>query len=162
VGKNACQKPVTSALDLPPTSDLTVGSAGLSFLQVIEDNLMDFKNDNITVYYDGGCPSCIKDMHTYDKLSTEAGNPVTWVDITGREDHLRRIGIDPVRALMELHIQDQNQNVLSEMDAYIVLMNRVPRLKPLAWLIGLPVLRPLLSKLYHWMVEHRLKGQGRL
>jgi len=123
---------------------------------------MESKSDKITVYYDGGCPSCINDMHYYDKLSIEAGNPVTWVDITGREDHLRQIGIDPVRALMELHIKDQNQNVLSELDAYIVLMNRVPRLKPLAWLIGLPVLRPLLSKLYHWMVERRLKRQGRL
>lgn len=123
---------------------------------------MDSKENNITVYYDGSCPSCIKDMHTYDKLSIEAGKPVTWMDITGREDHLRRIGIDPVRALMELHIKDQNQNVLSELDAYIVLMNRLPRLKPLAWLIGLPVLRPLFAKLYHWMVARRLNRQGRL
>jgi len=122
---------------------------------------MDPKDSDITVYYDGSCPSCIKDMHTYDKLSGAAGKPVTWVDITGQEDHLRRIGIDPVRALLELHIQDQNQQVLSEMDAYIALMNRVPRLKPLAWLIGLPVLRPLLAKLYHWMVTRRLKRQGR-
>ena len=80
---------------------------------------MDPKDSDITVYYDGRCPSCIKDMHTYDKLSSAAGKPVTWVDITGQEDHLHRIGIDPVRALMELHIQDQNQKVLSEMDAYI-------------------------------------------
>jgi len=122
---------------------------------------MDSKDNNITVYFDGSCPSCIKDMHAYDKLSSEAGKPVTWVDITGRDDHLRRIGIDPVRAFLELHIKDQNQNVLSEMDAYIVLLNRVPRLRPLAWLISRPALRPLLAKLYHWMVESRLKRQGR-
>jgi len=122
---------------------------------------MDSKDDKLTVYYDGSCPSCIKDMHTYDRLAIKAGNPVTWVDITGREEHLRQVGIDPVRALMELHIRDQNQHVLSEMEAYIALMNRVPRLKPLAWLIGLPVLRTLLARLYRRMVRRRLKRQGR-
>lgn len=123
---------------------------------------MDSKDNNITVYYDGSCPSCIKDMHSYDKLSIAAGNPVTWVDITGQEEHLRQVGIDPVRALLELHIRDQNQKVLSEMDAYIVLLNRVPRLRLLAWLIGLPIVKPLCSKLYQWMVTRRLIRQGRL
>ena len=120
------------------------------------------KNDDITVYYDGSCPSCIKDMHHYDNLSTAAGNPVTWVDITGQDEQLRQIGIDPLKALLELHVKDQNQKVLSEIDAYILLMNRVPRLKPLAWLISLPIVKPLLSKVYHWMVVRRLTRQGRL
>lgn len=117
---------------------------------------------DITVYYDGGCPSCIKDMHYYDKLSTEAGNPVTWVDITGSDVHLRQIGIDPLQALMELHVKDKEQKILSELDAYILLMNQVPRLKPLAWLVSLPIVRPLLSKAYHRLVNRRLKRSGRL
>ena len=101
-------------------------------------------------------------MHQYDYLSTAAGNPVTWVDITGQDEHLRQIGIDPLKALLELHVKDQNHKVLSEIDAYILLINRVPRLKPLAWLISLPIVKPLLSKVYHWMVVRRLKRQGRL
>jgi hypothetical protein len=44
--------------------------------------MMVSENDDITAYYDGSCPSCIKDMRQYDYLSTAAGNPVTWVDIT--------------------------------------------------------------------------------
>lgn len=120
------------------------------------------KNDNITVYYDGSCPSCIKDLHHYDKLSTAAGNPVTWVDITGPGVNLSQIGIDPLKALMALHVIDQDQRVLSEMEAYILLMKRVPRLKPLAWFISLPIVKPLLSKIYRWMVERRLNRQGRL
>lgn|GEM_PF-2591931 len=50
--------------------------------------------------------------------------------------------------------------IVSEVDAYILLMNKVPILKPLAWLIGLPLIRPILAKLYHWQVNRRLKARG--
>jgi len=41
-------------------------------------------------------------------------------------------------------------------------MGKVPLLKPLAWLIGLPLIRPLLARLYHRMVIRRLQRSGRL
>ncbi|MEN8259898.1 MAG: DUF393 domain-containing protein [Pseudomonadota bacterium] len=116
----------------------------------------------ITVYYDGACARCVRDRDTYEKLAGKGGGEVCWFDITGREDQLREIGIDPHKALTELHVRDENQRVLSELDAYILLMGKVPLLKPLAWLIGLPVIRPLLSRLYHWMVIRRLTESGRL
>ncbi|SDH58591.1 alpha/beta fold hydrolase [Nitrosomonas sp. Nm132] len=116
----------------------------------------------ITVYYDGACPACIKDRQNYEKLAGKGGEDVCWFDITGQDAHLHDIGIDPHKALSELHVHDEHQRIVSELDAYIVLMARVPLLKPLAWLIGLPVIRPLLSRLYHWMVNRRLKKSGRL
>ena len=75
---------------------------------------------------------------------------------------MREIGIDPHKALTELHVKDENQRILSEMDAYILLMSKVPLLKPLAWLIGLPLIRPLLARIYHWQVSRRLSLSGRL
>jgi predicted DCC family thiol-disulfide oxidoreductase YuxK len=75
---------------------------------------------------------------------------------------LREIGIDPQKALMELHVKNENQQLLSEIDAYILLMSKVPRLRPLAWLIGLPLIRPILSKVYHWQVNRRLRHSGRM
>lgn len=116
----------------------------------------------ITVYYDGACPSCIKDRRDYEKLAGESGKEVCWFDITGQDDHLRGIGIDPRKAISELHVRDEHQHIVSELDAYIVLMTRVPILKPLVWLIGLPIIRPILSSLYHRMVQRRLKKTGRL
>ncbi len=120
------------------------------------------EKQNITVYYDGACPSCIKDRKNYEKLAGESGEDVCWFDITGQEAHLRDIGINPQKALFELHVRDEHQQIVSELDAYILLMSRVSLLKPLAWLIGLPVIRPLLSSLYHRMVSRRLKKSGRL
>ena len=116
----------------------------------------------INVYYDGACQKCVKDRLTYEKLAGKAGENVCWIDITGREEQLRKIGIDPHKALTELHVQDENQQILSEMDAYILLMSKVPLLKPISWLIGLPLIRPLLAGIYHWQVNRRLRRSGRL
>lgn len=116
----------------------------------------------VTVYYDGACPKCVKDRHNYEKLSGRAGKNVCWFDITGQDEQLREIGIDPQKALTELHVKNENQQILSEIDAYILLMSKVPLLKPLAWLIGLPFIRPMLSKVYHLQVNRRLRRSGRI
>ncbi len=123
---------------------------------------MDQSNEKITVYYDGACPSCVKDRKSYEKMAGKAGEDVCWFDITGQDAQLRGIGIDPHKAMTELHVRDERQRVVSELDAYILLMQRVPRLKMLARLISLPVIRPVLSTLYRWMVRKRLKKTGRI
>ena len=116
----------------------------------------------IIVYYDGACPKCVKDRLNYEKLAVKAGENVCWMDITCQEEQLREIGIDTHKALSELHVKDESQQILSELDAYILLMSRVPLLKPLAWLIGMPLIRPLLARIYHWQVNRRLRLSGRL
>lgn len=118
--------------------------------------------EKIVVYYDGACPSCVKDRHRYERLAGAGADQVEWFDITGREVDLRAIGIDPLKAMTELHVQDEHQRVHSELDAYILLLERVPLLKPLAWLISLPLIRPALARLYHRQVNNRLRCSGRL
>jgi predicted DCC family thiol-disulfide oxidoreductase YuxK len=114
------------------------------------------EDDKLTVYYDGACPKCIRDRETYEKLSASSADQVCWFDITGQDLQLRELGIDPQKALSELHVRQPNGRIVSELDAYILLMNKVPSLKPVAWLIGLPLIRPLLARLYHWQVNRRL------
>ena len=123
--------------------------------------MIEHRPGKLTVYYDGACPSCVRDRRNYERLAGENSN-VCWLDITGREDELRALGIAPKKALTELHVSDERKNIISEVDAYRVLMNRVPRLKPLAWLIGLPIIRPIVSWVYHWQVNRWLRREGRL
>lgn len=123
---------------------------------------MNEHKDMITVYYDGACPKCVKDRHHYENLAGNAGKNVYWFDITNQDESLIELGIDPQKALMELHVKNEKQQIYSEIDAYILLMSKVPLLKPLAWLIGLPLIRPMLSKIYHRQVNHRLHNSGRL
>lgn len=75
---------------------------------------------------------------------------------------LSELGIDPIKALTELHVKDENETILSEIDAYILLMAKVPVLQAIAWLIGLPLIRPMIAKIYHWRVNRRLYQSGRL
>ncbi len=117
-------------------------------------------DSKVTVFYDGSCPACIKDRRWYEKLAGERGSAVEWLDITGRDNALREAGIDPDKALRELHVKDDQGIIHREMDAYILLMSRVTLLKPVAWLIGLPGIRPVLARLYHAWVSRRLDGQG--
>ncbi len=72
------------------------------------------------------------------------------------------MGIDPAKALTELHVTDEYDQVHSELDAYILLMSRVSILRPVAWLIGLPLIGPSLAWLYHWLVNRRLHLSNRI
>ena len=115
-----------------------------------------------TVYYDGACPQCVRDRSNYERLSGDAGKNIIWFDITDQDEHLRELGIDPQSALLELHVQNEDKQILSEIDAYMLLLRKVPLLRPLAWLIGLPLIRPVLSKIYRRQVDRRLRRSGRL
>ena len=117
---------------------------------------MDTSSEKLTVFYDGACPVCVRDRPWYEKLESKTEDSVEWLDITGRDHELRQQGIDPDKALRELHVRDSNGQVHREMAAYILLLSRVPALKPLAWLIALPVIRPTLAWLYHRWVARRL------
>ncbi|HRQ63508.1 MAG TPA: DCC1-like thiol-disulfide oxidoreductase family protein [Xanthomonadaceae bacterium] len=123
---------------------------------------MSTASDPLRVYYDGACPRCRRDRDRYCAWAGSEGDDVHWIDISGRDDELRAAGIKPQAALTELHVRDGEGVVHRELDAYILLMSRVRRLRPLAWLIGLPLIRPALSWLYRRWVLRRLRRSGRL
>ncbi|WP_347330342.1 thiol-disulfide oxidoreductase DCC family protein [Marinimicrobium locisalis] len=116
---------------------------------------------NLIVYYDGACPRCVADRKRYERIAGKAGETVQWFDITGRDEELKKVGIDPEKALRELHVRDAHGNIHRELDAYILLMRRTWLLRPLAWLIGLPGIRALISRCYHAWVDRRLRASGR-
>ena len=120
---------------------------------------MNNESTRLTVFYDGACPVCVRDRRWYEKLEGKTEDSVTWLDITGRDEELHQQGIDPDAALRELHVMDEQGQVHREMAAYILRMSRVPLLKTIAWLIGLPVIRPTLAWLYHRWVARRLASR---
>jgi predicted DCC family thiol-disulfide oxidoreductase YuxK len=123
---------------------------------------MNKDKDKIIVYYDGACPKCVRDRQNYERLSGKSGGDVCWFDITHQESQLRQLGIDPQKALSELHVKNADGKIVSEMDAYILLMSKVTLLKPIAWLLQLPLIRPILANIYHGQVNRRLRKRGLL
>lgn len=122
---------------------------------------MSKRENTLVVYYDGACPDCVEDRRRYERMAGEGARDLEWLDIAGRDEELIRQGIDPDQALRELHVKDSSGHIHRELDAYRLLMRRVPRLKPLGWLIGLPVIRPVVSWVYRTMVDRRLRRTGR-
>ncbi|WP_280546469.1 MULTISPECIES: DCC1-like thiol-disulfide oxidoreductase family protein [unclassified Halomonas] len=116
----------------------------------------------LKVYYDGICPGCRRDRARYERWAGEAGRQVTWCDVTEYQATLREKGVDPQAALLSLHVEEEGGRIEEGIDAYVLLMRRVPRLKPLAWLIGLPGLKPALRWCYDRWVRKRLAREGRL
>jgi predicted DCC family thiol-disulfide oxidoreductase YuxK len=116
----------------------------------------------LKVYYDGACPRCIRDRHRYQRLAGRAAGSVEWVDVTGNEQILRARGVRPEDALQALHVEDPQGRIHVGLDAYVLLLRRIPVLKPLAWTLGLPGLRGMLERIYRRSVRRRLARQGRL
>ncbi|MGM0694972.1 MAG: thiol-disulfide oxidoreductase DCC family protein [Pseudomonadota bacterium] len=116
----------------------------------------------LKVYYDGICPVCRRDRTRYERWAGEAGRQVAWCDVTEHQATLREKGVDPQAALLSLHVEEEGGRIMEGIDAYVLLMRRVPRLKPLAWLIGLPGLKPALRWCYDRWVHRRLAREGRL
>jgi len=87
--------------------------------------------EKITVYYDQSCPGCVKDRALFERLAGKRAALFSWFDITGQDQALRQRGIDPFKALRELHIEDAHGAIHSEMDEYSITMKKITHLTPL-------------------------------
>ncbi|MEW4983027.1 MAG: DUF393 domain-containing protein [Cycloclasticus sp.] len=117
------------------------------------------KYKQITVYYDQSCPSCVEDRRVFERLAGKRASRFIWFDITHQDEALLELGIQPMKALRELHIKTANGEIYSEMDAYSIIMKQIPLLWPLGVVICLPIIKPILSHFYRKSVDKRLACQ---
>ena len=117
------------------------------------------KDKQITVYYDQSCPSCVEDRRVFERLAGKRASRFIWFDITHQDEALLELGIQPMKALRELHIKTANGKIYSEMDAYSIIMKQIPLLWPLGVVICLPIIKPILSHFYRKSVDKRLACQ---
>lgn len=96
-----------------------------------------------TLYYDGACPVCAKEVGLYQKQEGACG--IEWVDVARcAEDEL---GADLNRqdALRQLHFRHSNGELISGVAAFAALWQTLPRW---AWAGRLLACRPVL-----WLAE---------
>ncbi len=113
----------------------------------------------ITVFYDGQCPICINEVNRWQ--SAPFNCTVHWFDITGQDEFLLRQGIDPGKALLELHLKTSDGKVLTSIDSYSLLLKQLPRWRWLGLLMALPGIKHSLKWIYDRMTLARLKKEGR-
>jgi predicted DCC family thiol-disulfide oxidoreductase YuxK len=84
----------------------------------------------ITVYYDGLCPVCGREVALYRRVARRAA--ILWRDLAGDTDVLRGESFDLDAALALLHVRDAGGVLHVGLAAHLVLWDRLPGLHRLA------------------------------
>ena len=96
----------------------------------------------ITVFYDGKCGLCSREIGHYMKISP----PTTfiWRDIANEPQHLKKINVSQSDALRRLHVSDQTGTIYVGIDAFIAIWKKLPRWRLLALICAIPGFDPYL------------------
>lgn len=85
----------------------------------------------ITVYFDGYCPVCSREVRLYRKLDRR--ERICWLDLAGPADVLDNAGFSLAAALELLHVRDAEGTLHTGFDAHLRMWERLPGLRWLAW-----------------------------
>lgn len=112
----------------------------------------------ITVYFDGQCGLCRREIGFYQRIASKQA--VTFVDLTDHPDVLVKDGVDRLDALRILHVRKGEQQLVTGVDAFRAIWSAIPPFGILAFLTGLPLIRPVVEWAYARFAERRFKRLG--
>lgn len=106
-----------------------------------------------TVYYDGACPLCSREIAMYRRL--DGADRLRWVDITTASP--QELGGDLTReqALARFHVRDERGQLVAGGAGFVAIWGRLPGLRWLARLAARPPLSWLLEPAYRAFLRFR-------
>ncbi len=107
----------------------------------------------ITVFYDGKCNLCSKEIFYYKSIADN--NKFKWIDITENPEVLKLINVSQAEALMKLHVTDKNNNLYIGVDAFILIWKNLKFWKILSFLVSVPIIKQLSSFAYKKFASYR-------
>ena len=99
-----------------------------------------------TVYYDGGCPICKREIGMYRTL--EGAETISWVDLVKLPDGDVAPGVTKQNALARLHVIDDNGSIHEGGAAFTALWCMLPKFRALGALCTRWPFRIILAYLY--------------
>jgi predicted DCC family thiol-disulfide oxidoreductase YuxK len=110
----------------------------------------------ITVFYDGKCGLCSREIIYYKRIAPEG--VFEWIDIVKMPAEFEKRGFEVKAGLKALHVEDDLGVMHKGVSAFIVIWRKLPRFWPyIAFLIGLPIVLPLSKKIYGLFAAWRFK-----
>lgn len=109
----------------------------------------------ITVFYDGKCGLCSKEINHYRKKAP--AGIFDWQDITESSEDLKKEGISLSEGLKLLHAKDKSNMMHVGVDAFILIWKQLKRWRVLALLVGLPIIRQIADMAYRTFANWRFK-----
>ena len=109
----------------------------------------------ITVFYDGICGLCSKEINHYRSIAPEG--LFNWQDITTSSEQLNKRGVSLAQGLKRLHATDDNGKIHIGADAFILIWRQLPRWKWLATIVALPGIRQFAHWIYAIFADWKFK-----
>jgi predicted DCC family thiol-disulfide oxidoreductase YuxK len=107
-----------------------------------------------TVFYDGGCPLCRREVQHYQRI--DRGCAVRWIDIDAQDTRLEHFGLTRDTAMARFHVQDREGDMQTGAAAFVALWRVLPYYRRLAGLLRSLRLVPLLEYVYEPFARWRL------
>lgn len=112
----------------------------------------------ITVFYDGLCGLCSREIAYYRRLSPRA--PIAWHDIARDPAPLEARGISQADGLYFLHAEDASGQMHIGLDAFVLIWRQLAGWRLLAAFVRLPGMHGTADRLYRWFAAYRFKRLG--
>lgn len=111
--------------------------------------------DGLTVFFDGSCPLCRREIGIYQSL--QADQAVAWQDVSAPTSAL---AAQERQALMaRFHVQLSDGRLLSGAQAFVALWAQLPGWRYLAKFAAIPGITPLMELLYRGFLKVRPRMQ---
>jgi predicted DCC family thiol-disulfide oxidoreductase YuxK len=98
-----------------------------------QDMSQDKSQTKVTVYYDGLCQLCSREIAHYKKM--RGADNIHFLDITNADFDAKREDLDPIKVHQTIHAKDQNGKIHLGVDAFLLIwsqLNAMKFLPPLA------------------------------
>jgi len=112
-----------------------------------------FKRYTTTMFYDGGCPLCSKEVEHYKRI--DKNDNVQWLDICSNPETLHDHGISYDAAMKHLHVLNQRGEIVRGAYAFNALWSALPRYRILARLSSVPGVLPVMDRVYEQFARRR-------
>lgn len=110
---------------------------------MVKDTAMEPESQPVTVYYDGACPLCSREISVY-RRQPGAGE-ICWVDVSSETPVPLPEGLTRSAALQRFHVRGADGRLHSGAAAFLKLWHSLPGLARAARLLDRPILRAVLE-----------------
>lgn len=108
-----------------------------------------------TLFFDGGCPLCQKEIAHYQKLDSDAR--VEWIDITQDRDRLASLDLSYQQTMRYIHGVTSEGEIQKGVSAFVMVWNELPYYRWLAKIVTALKLQSALDFLYLRFADWRFK-----
>jgi len=104
-----------------------------------------------TMYYDGGCPVCMRGVRHWRRL--DRARRIEWVDLMEHPDALEAEGVSFAAAMDVLHVRHRDGHLMVGVPAFAALWSELPGYRYLSLLLSPPWIMAMADGFYR--VTHR-------